>query len=145
MTPIHYTFCHNSINFLNFIVLGNKLSFKLSNLRSNNGSSPYFSHNKNNIIPDVTDKENRSILQYAFLQPWHAEDLVKIDYIGFDAFTSSLFHVLEVSKHNIPHKDIYGRNFLHYASFSGNYFAFVHAKNSIGFMFEDLLQQKDIY
>ncbi|VDH96728.1 Hypothetical predicted protein [Mytilus galloprovincialis] len=162
LTPIHYAFCHNSINFLNYIVLRNRFPSPLSNLRSNNGSTPfhsaaicksialfhYFNPNKNNeynFIPDVLDNENRSILQYAFLQPLHAEDLVKIDYIGHDAFTSSLLHVLELSKHNVLHRDIYGRNFLHYASSSGNYFAFVQARNSkvIGLIFDDLLQQKD--
>ncbi|XP_063446984.1 protein TANC2-like [Mytilus trossulus] len=164
VTPIHYAFCHNSINFLNYIVLGNRSPYPLSNLRSNNGSTPFhsaaicksvalfyfFSPSKNskyNIIPDVMDNENRSILQYAFLQPLQAEDLVKIDYIGYDSFTSSLLHALEVSNHNLLRRDIYGRNFLHYASLGGNYFAFVHAKDSkvIRSMFGDLLQQKDIY
>ncbi|CAG2247303.1 unnamed protein product [Mytilus edulis] len=58
-----------------------------------------------------------------------------------------MLHVIEVSNHNILHRDIYGRNFLHYASASGNYFAFVLAKNSkvFGLLFEELIQQKDIY
>ncbi|XP_052070270.1 uncharacterized protein LOC127709026 isoform X3 [Mytilus californianus] len=107
VTPIHYAFCHNSIKFLKYIVLGKRLSYLRANLRSNNGSSPFHSaaickstalfyffnpnkNNKYNIIPDVMDNENRSILHYAFLQPLNSEDLVKIDYLGHDAFTSSM-------------------------------------------------------
>ncbi|CAC5393573.1 ANKRD50 [Mytilus coruscus] len=125
VTPFHYAFCHNSINFMNYIILRNNFVFPLADIKSHNGSSPfhsaaickstalfhYLNPNKNNQynkIPDVIDNENRSILQYAFLQPLHGEDLVKLDYIGHDAFTSSMLHVIEVSNHNALHKDIYG-------------------------------------
>lgn len=136
-SPLHYAFCHGSYKFVNFFIFEKKLPLNVSS-RSVNGSTPFHSaatchsfilnqyyqklnETKLPAIPDVSDNQGRSILQYAFNKSISADDLVRIGKIRDDDFMFSLFSVVINSRHNLLHKDIQNNNFLHYASKAGNY------------------------
>ncbi|CAG2254871.1 unnamed protein product [Mytilus edulis] len=62
-----------------------------------------------------------------------------------DALVWSIFEVCLKSKHNFKHTDNEGKNFLHYAAKSGNYFGFEHAYNTLSrHDVMSILTQKDI-
>ncbi|VDI64571.1 Hypothetical predicted protein, partial [Mytilus galloprovincialis] len=123
-TPLHYAFCHGKFEFIGIAI---KLNLNL-NVRSRNGSTPYHSaaicnsltlqvlRAKYKLIPDAKDVNGLSILQYGSLIAYNHDDI--------GAF-AALFGIVFESKHDILSTDVFGRNFLHYASTNGNYFSFI--------------------
>ncbi|CAG2229762.1 unnamed protein product [Mytilus edulis] len=75
-------------------------------------------------IPDVFDKQGLSILQYGLNKSVSADDLIRINTLGRDDFTFSLFLVVISYNHNLFHTDKQKNNFLHYASKAGNNWVF---------------------
>ncbi|XP_071176563.1 uncharacterized protein [Mytilus edulis] len=145
-TPLHYAFCHGSYKFINFFVFEKMLPLDLLS-RSVNGSTPFhlaahcqsfvlhqYLQKMNEtylpIIPDVVDNQGHSIVQYGLNKSLSTDDLVKIDRLGRDDFTFSLFVVVIKFHHNLLHTDKSKNNFLHYASKAGNYWAFSLIRDS---------------
>lgn len=99
------------------------------------------------IIRDVSDEKNRSVLQYSVLTSVVEDDNADVNFLTQDSYFLSLFRLVNESGHDVFHTDFYGRNVLHYASISGNYFAilssfkFKHFYSSL----KRLFRQKDIY
>ncbi|VDI41542.1 Hypothetical predicted protein [Mytilus galloprovincialis] len=139
LTPSHYAFCCNSNNFINLVVFANKRTGHLNlNVKSPNGSTSFhsaaicksliLSHYVDmtiRLLPDEVDNSNRSILQYGLMPPVSQEDAIEIDRVGTDYYSDLLLRVTINNKHNYLRVDNYGRNFLHYAASSGNYWTFL--------------------
>ena len=155
-TPLHYAFCHNT-HF--FILAANKLKLNFSARTLNMSTifhsavicksfslyfySRIFEKYKLNV-PDVVDKDGRSILHYNMLMPLNKDDHVRQTKIDLDPITFSIFVVCLDLKHNFHLTDHEGRNFLHYAAKSGNYNGFIYtikllSEEDIGL----LLKKKD--
>ncbi|XP_063397251.1 uncharacterized protein LOC134681538 [Mytilus trossulus] len=139
LTPSHYAFCCNSNNFIKLVVFADKDKVHLNlNSKSSNGSTPYhsaaicksliLSHYVDTSvrnIPDKVDNNNRSILHYGLMQLVSQEEAIQIDRVGKDYFLDLLFRVAINNKHDYMRLDMDGRNVLHYAASSGNYWAFL--------------------
>ena len=135
-TPLHYAFCHNT-NF--FIKAAHELKLNFT-ARTLNMSTIFHSaaickalslykNSRNDYkyklnVPDVVDKDGRSILHYSMLMPLDKDGRVRQGKIEEDGITRSIFVVCLDFKHNFHFADHEGRNFLHYAAKSGNYYGF---------------------
>ncbi|CAC5364556.1 unnamed protein product [Mytilus coruscus] len=139
LTPSHYAFCCNSNNFIKFIVFADEYKVHLNlNSKSANGSTPYhsaaicksliLSHYVDSSVrrlPDKIDNNNRSILHYGLMPPVCQKDAIRIDRVGKDYFSDLLLRVTINNRHDYLRKDNDGRNLLHYAASSGNYWVFL--------------------
>ncbi|XP_052074097.1 uncharacterized protein LOC127711981 [Mytilus californianus] len=139
LTPAHYAFCCNSNNFIKFVVFADKDKVHLNlNSKSANGSTPYHSaaickslilthyvDTSVRTLPDKVDNNNRSILHYGLMQTVSQEDAIQIDRVGKDYFSDLLLRVTLNNKHDYLRVDDDGRNVLHYAASSGNYWVFL--------------------
>ncbi|VDI10522.1 Hypothetical predicted protein [Mytilus galloprovincialis] len=145
-TPLHYAFCHYNYIFINLNNL-ERLNLNFS-AETVNGSSVFHSaaicrsltlhayHNRKDThhdisIPDSLDYRRRSILHYSMLLPLR-ENNNDLHYgVKEDVLVQTIFHACRNSKHNIHHMDNEGKNFLHYAAKSGNFFGFDIALNTL--------------
>ncbi|VDI76163.1 Hypothetical predicted protein [Mytilus galloprovincialis] len=142
-TPLHYAFCHSNYEFSQIAIIL-KIDF---DVRSSNGSTPYHSAavclsltlyvfmctntEYKLTIPDAKDINGLSILQYG-------SHIRSID-------INLLLEVALVSKHDLYHTDISGKNFLHYAAANGNFFLYLFVIQKVPQVATDLLQQKDAF
>ncbi|CAC5364564.1 ANKRD50 [Mytilus coruscus] len=137
LTPSHYAFCLNSNNFIEFVVFTDTAHLNL-NITSPNGSTPYHSAAicKSHILShyvdttirrllDKVDNENRGILHYGLIPSVSKEDAIQIDRVGKDYFSDLLVRVAINNKHDYLRVDNDGRNILHFAASSGNYWVFM--------------------
>lgn len=95
-------------------------------------------------IPDSLDHKHRSILHYIMLLPLRQNDIDLNSGFTEDELIGAIFKVCLNSKHNFLRTDNEGKNFLHYAGKSGNYFGFLDAFHALSrHDVISLLTQKD--
>lgn len=151
-TPLHYAFCHNTIV---FIVAAHKLKLNFT-ARTLNMSTIFHSaaicksfslyffskHEDYKLnVPDVVDKDGRSILHYSMLMPLDKDGRVMQGKTRDDGY---IFDVCFDFRHDFHLTDHEGRNFLHYAAKSGNYYGFHYASRMLsGKDIGLLLKKKD--